>query len=276
MRRFNKAIIICIAFIIMMAFIGCSGTSSSGKTTSTNATHSKEYYEGVWVCAAIEMDGNKVRRTELTDEQKKVFPYLLMDLKDGSLGTVTDVVNGGGSPKALLFGEWGTTSNGLTIDGAEFTLDGDDLVSQQKNYKLYFDKCVSGSQLYVDTIAFDGITFDAPVELAYVYDGLKAQGKTTGMIDSCRSNGPTVMLMSVPAEFSDITEMTDYFAGYEEYFVNYNGANFFVHPDQKNHNTSVDFIANGKWYTIEFSYSEKDSVDYSDYAETFFTTIQVG
>ena len=274
MSRIAKSIAVIITLAIAgMVCLGCSGASSSSKQAGNGSAHPRDYYDGIWACAAVETDGKMVKYTELTDEQKKSYPYLIMELKDGLYGTVTDVVNGGGSPEVLLMGEWKATSDGVSIDGAEFTFDGDNLVSQQKAAKLYFDKCVSGSQLRVGTIAFDGIAFDAPIELAYVYDGRKAQGETSGVIDSYRSNGPTIMLISKPTDLSDITEMSDYYAGYEDYFTSFNGMNYFVLYDAARHDSNVEFIANGKWYSIDFNYSEKDSVDYSKYAETFYTTV---
>lgn len=256
--------------------LGCASPSDSGKSAGSGGSHSKEYYEGYWVCSGYKKSGTTVSFDNLSPKDKETFPYLSMVLKDGLLGSVVQTKNGSGEADTLLMGEWKATSNGIRIDDAEFVLSGESLTAQQGDTLLYFQKCIWGRDLHVGTIMFEEISFDAPFDLAYVHDSVNPGSSYYGAVNSLRGYGPGLSMISRQTEANDITDMVDYFAGYEDCFTNFHGMSFFVRHDKENHWSDVEFVANGKWYSIGFSYFPNDPVDYSDYAETFYTTIQIG
>lgn len=278
MKAIGKVLAICA--LVALASVVCLSCSSPSATTRNasngGVSHQKEYYEGWWACSGYERDGVTVSFDKLSPEERQTFPYLSMDLEEGKLGDVTQITNGTGDPETLLLGEWATTSVGIKIDGAEFVLHGEKLTAQQGGTTLYFEKCISGSNLNVGTIAFKGISFDAPIELAYFHDGLDPDSSNYGIASSYRSYGPSLNMAARPTEAQDITELAEYFAGYEDCFTSFNGRNFFVRFDKEMRHSDVEFVDNGNWYMIDFGYFKEDPVDYGNYAETFYTTIQVG
>ena len=277
MKTIGKTLVICIAIILAGTIcMGCSSPSSSTRNIGGGAAHPKEYYEGWWACCGYERDGTTVSFNNLSAADRATFPYLEMVLEEDLLGTVTQIKNGDGKNEVLLMGEWEVTGNGIRIDGAEFVLDGERLTAQQGDTLLIFEKCISGSQLRVDTIVFEDISFDAPVDLAYYHDAISPQSGNYGIANSFRMYGPSLMMSSKPTEAQDIIEMRDLYAGYEDCFTSYNGVNYFVLVDEKTHDTEVEFVSGGKLYRITFSYSAEDPVDYSDYAAMFYTTISIG
>ena len=275
MKTLSRVLLLSIIAALVGALsLGCSGASSSSRA-SDNVAHPKEYYEGWWACSGYERDGIIVSFNNMSSEERETFPYLDMDLEEGQLASVNQTKNGSGESEMLLFGEWKATDRGISIDGAEFFLEGDKLVSQQGDTLLYFERCISGSQLNVDTITFGELSFDAPIDLAYVHDGVNQSSDRYNIASSRRTYGPSLMVFAKDTDAQDITELTDYFAGHEDSFKSFNGINYAVIVGEQ-YGSTVDFVAEGKWYTIDFSYFDEDPVDYSDYAATFYTTISIG
>lgn len=275
MKAFTKTFIVCIAIALAGAVLfGCSSPSTSNRGTNENATHTKEYYEGWWACSGYQRNGSTVSFSLLSSQDKETFPYLSIDLQDGKLGSVMQTENGSGDPETLLMGEWEPTSNGVKIGNVEFALKGDKLTLEKDGITLFFENCVFGSQLHVGTIFYKGISFDAPIDLAFIHDGLSTDSKNYNIATSYRAYGPSLSMSARPADAQDITEMTDYFADHEDCFTSFNGMNYFVFFDADMLHSDIEFIRDGIWYTIEFSYFSEDPIDYSNYAETFYTTIQ--
>lgn len=277
MKLLRKTILLFVAFAsVILIAAGCTGASDSNRSSESAPGHSRDYYEGLWACSGFEHDGTVVSYDALIPEARELFPYLLLTLEDGKLGGVMQVENGSGDPKTLLMGKWEVTSEGIRIDDAQFQLEGIYLVAEQSDALLYFEKIVPGDQLYVGTIRYDDVSFDAPIELAYFHDGISPDADNYGIAPSYRADGPSLYMATRPTDLQDITEAADYFAGHEDCFTSVDGVNCFVMFDEENLCSDIEFIYDGSWYIIEFRYSNEDVVDYSEYAETFYTTLRIG
>ena len=277
MKSFGKAIILC----VMLALAGClcfgcsSSPDSSRYSEESSETRPAEYYEGYWVCSGLSMDGGTLSFNDLTPEDKKIFPYLSMNLDNGQSAVLMMIASDEEGFEPLTAGEWEPTSDGIRIGDAHFVLEGENLVLETEDRAFYFERIVNGSQLDVGTMQFEGISFDAPIELVYSHDAISPDSSRYNFAVSGRPYGPSLEMVATPTEAQDITEMSDFYAGYEDCFTSYEGMNFFVMVDESGQGSEVDFVANGKWYKIFFSSFDEDPIDYTDYAQTFYATIKV-
>ncbi len=277
MKLLRKTILLCVVFAsVVLIAAGCVSGSNSNRGPESAPAHSKGYYEGLWVCSGFEHDGTVISFNALIPEARELYPYLLLTLEDGKLGGVMEIENGSGDPKTLLMGEWEPISEGVRIDDARFQLEGSRLVAEQSDALLYFERIIPGDQLYVGTIRYNDVSFDAPIELVYLHDGISPDADGYGVASSYRADGPSLYMAAKSTDLQDITEAADYFAGYEDCFTSVGGINCFVLFDEENLCSDVEFVYDGNWYTIEFHYSNEDVVEYSEYAETFYTTLRIG
>lgn len=173
--------------------------------------------------------------------------------------------------------KWKPTSSGINLDdNMKFELqENGALIYTSRGETVYFEKCISGNDLSVADLSFKNITFDAPIDLVYTQDAISQTSECYGIVDSCRMNGPSLMMTATETDADDIAELSSYYKGVEDHFIRYNGSNYFVYADEEHKMTDVAFVADNTWYKIKFDYSNDTTIDYSEYASTFFTTIKV-
>ena len=274
---------ICLIAIITTLALCLSGCSSSSKQSSSssspsNSTNAKssEYYEGDWFCSGYTKDGKTTSYASLTAEQKRNFSHIYIQLKSNNKAYMGSISNDGQCTNRESY-KWKPTSSGINLDdNMKFELqENGALIYTSRGESVYFEKCISGNELSVGDLNFKNITFDAPIDLVYTQEAISQTSKHYGIVDSCRTNGPSLMMTATETDADDITELSSYYKGVEDHFIRYNGSNYFVYADEEHKMTDVAFVADNTWYKIKFDYSNDTTIDYSEYASTFFTTIKV-
>lgn len=277
----QKKIVCLIVIIVVLAFCqyGCPGSpkqsSSSSDQSINKSAKSSEYYEGVYFCSGYTENGKTASYTNLTAKQKRKFPHFFIQLKSNNTAYMGSISNDGICWNKDLY-EWKPTNSGINIDGdIEFDLQDDKYLvyEDSKGSTYYLKKCISGSELSVGDLSFKNITFDAPIDLVYTQDVISPKSKYYGIVNSFMEGGPTLLMTATKTDADDITELSSYYKGVEDHFVRYKEINYFVYADKKDKITDVGLVADNTWYKIKFDYSNDTAIDYSEYAETFYTTI---
>lgn len=311
-----RYVVLCVALSVVTVL--CSGClkppetrseDNGGNSASESPAQPVGYYKGYWVCCGYAENGKIISFDTLSKEEKRAFPHIILEMGD-TQGQVYQFLEGESYPTILLVGELVASPNGVKVDEerlggqgvVEFALDGEILALQQDNAAvlekcarrwlgddyallrhgsspLYFERQDFGSQLYVTTIDFDGLSFDVPSDVTYLYDENKPEGLNYVSARSFRPEGPELTMYSSPTDAQDIIELAgDDYYGHEDEFKTHNGITYsiFRYEGDSLSSTFLQFVANGKSYAIDFSYDpEHDPVDYSDYAENFYATIKV-
>ncbi len=322
-----KVLIRILTSCMLLVFVGlyCSGCikppaqsqdDGESQTSERSAILPREYYEGYWVCCGYKRNGTVFSYNTLSQEERGLFPHLVLRLGDNGIGDVMFCELRSPLPYSdsiylILSGEWDVIDDGVRID--EVSLGGSDIIDfvlvegllalpndgvnaierhtrlwcgesfemPQSDAVFYFEKLDFSSQLQVGTIEFDGITIDVPIDVTYYYNWIRQEGENSATARSFRDmEGPWMTLRSTPTEARDIIELAgDNYGGNEDSFIEYNGITFCIyHYEGKSmRSTLLQFVVNGKAYSIDFNYDPVlDPVDYSDYENYLFTAIGTG
>lgn len=289
-------------------------TTSDGGTSSDSSLSSvlypADYYEGYWLCSGYELSGKTIALNNLSSEDKGSFPYLVLELGNSG-GTLSQINNGDGDYRMLFGGDSRATGDGIRLvsemGDLDLVLDGENLALQPEaaaalengvtemglygDYRLpqgeatyYFTRIGFDGQPQVVTFGFDDFTLDVPVDVGYALDGITPNSGDNGSISvsgtSYRRYGPHMVFLSWPTEAGNIVEVIaeaegqDYCIEHADEFVEYGEVLYHLHHDAERNYSRLGFVRNGKLYEVDFDCEDEDSVDYSDYCEHFFTTIQ--
>lgn len=284
-RRNSLVLIIAICALIYIGF--------SYQYETQNA-QPREIFEGYWLQMGEIVGDEYVEYSDLTASQKERFAYETLCISEKK-ASISNAINSGDKESNDTC-EWRPTTNGIRLGSifksTEFALDANGLLTCGN---MYFKKYPETDKPSFKKLAIGDVKLRVPLELFYEAKVSGVDSTTDlGYLVSNRKNSARLIYNVRDSDyFTDITELagidtdmdflenngvnTSILDDYTEgVFRFHNGTNFYVLTDRKENKTSVEFIINEKCYKITFIYSDKDVLDYSNYATKFYRTIETG
>lgn len=274
-RHIAGSIALLVVAICASVYWGCSNAAS------TEGAQPREVYEGYWLEGGRVSNGELVVYDDLPVDARNSFKFRTL-----SIGEEKATVSRAADDASGKTSKWEPASDGLRIgnlfehDDYEATEDG-----MLVNSGAYYVRYPEEGEPPLDGVSFGKISLQVPRDLAYEARAKGIQGgKSIVDLYSGRKNGPELIFEASENDYSgDLTELAE--AGVGDYsdgtFVFCNGVNFLVRPDELQedavrHKAAVEFILGGMQYEVSFIYSDEDSLDYSNYAASFYQTIDTG